>query len=65
MIMLLTHQEELRRQLTQALHVRGHNVAILASRRYADGPGGCKARAGHLGPVFIGSQWGGKFETHT
>jgi ActR/RegA family two-component response regulator len=28
MIMLLTHQEELRRQLTQALHVRGHKVAI-------------------------------------
>jgi ActR/RegA family two-component response regulator len=28
MIMLLTHQEELRRQLTNALHVRGHEVAI-------------------------------------
>jgi ActR/RegA family two-component response regulator len=28
MIMLLTHQEELRRQLTHALHVRGHEVAI-------------------------------------
>ena len=28
MIMLLTHQEELRRQLTHALHVRGHGVVI-------------------------------------
>lgn len=28
MIMLLTHQEELRRQLAHALHVRGHEVAI-------------------------------------
>jgi len=28
MIMLLTHQEELRRQLTHALHLRGHDVAI-------------------------------------
>jgi ActR/RegA family two-component response regulator len=28
MIMLLTHQEELRRQLTHALHLRGHEVAI-------------------------------------
>jgi len=28
MIMLLTHQEELRRQLTHALHVNGHKVVI-------------------------------------
>src|SRR4026207_1139858 len=28
MIMLLTHQEELRRQLTHALHLRGHKVVI-------------------------------------
>jgi hypothetical protein len=58
MIMLLTHQEELRRQLTHDLHVRGHQVAIPSHRE-----GMLTVLETSKPELVIGSQRGGKLET--